>query len=280
MMRSHHRPKLLFCYALVRTPVEPTAHLLGRQFASACDGWAFFSDADDSSENVIKAFTKEDIRKAWSHQMREMVTAGVWKHLSSVGALHEFEWFLKVDADSFVRPSTLRKAFLDLSTTSSGIISASDSASDTMVDGFFVAIRADTAIKIKSQHWPKRCDSTLSGHDEEAGFVDPVIECMQALNISHVGMLQDSFGRTLVARDQDSQDSHSEDPGGPEEYGPVECEHVGELLLLNVQENVEGPLCSCTFGAAARPACLSEEFVTIHAVKSAEIYARLVKAFP
>lgn len=270
---EQHRPKALFCYALVgRTPLESTAALLAKQLSAACDGWKLFGHTDDPAKNVTKAFSKRDFYKGWQplHGMRETVTNGVWKYLVNSGALDEYEWFLKVDSDTFVRPSTLRKSFRALhSSCVCGACTQAYSVANDDFDGFFVALQADLVLKIQALGWPKSCDIVLAGQD---GFQ---AECA-AFAGTHVGPLRDSQGHTLVSMDN-----------GPEvEITPsnLECENVANIWLQRARSKIKGPLCACTpdstTDSGSQPACVGEDFVSIHHVKDASTYTKLIEAFP
>lgn len=203
------RPKTLFCYAQVRTPCEELCEMLATQLNAGCDGWALFGDTDNEDKHVTKVYSKRDIPHALAHQMREMITQGVWKHLDESGALDEYEWFLKVDEDSFVRPSTLRKTFNSLYPSSGpdSLISSDHNGAiisegkSTPVEGFFVALRVDAVLAIKAMGWPNECDEVLSGHNEGSG--PDVNDCFRRLGINRIGRLFDTGGHALVINDAD-----------------------------------------------------------------------------
>lgn len=285
------RPKALFCFSLVRTPPEPTAALLARQLSAACDGWALFGDTEDPANNVTRGFAKQDIKKAWAHQMREVITEGVWKHLDESGALNVYEWFVMVETDSFVRPSTLRKTFRAMHTSCKRSLMSITEDDDknriqNHLEGFFVAVQADVAHNMKSLGWPKDCDAALSGHgDEWHHDVDAEIErCLREVNIPHIETLRDSQGHRLVASDQDSASSFGNKRRrrntSEEKTGPKKCEHIADVLIERARLKIKGPLCECRPQEAPGPACVSEDFVTVHHVKDARTYSELVEAFP
>lgn len=286
------RPKALFCYALVRTPNEPTGVMLGKQLAAACDGWALFSNEADPANNIIKAFDSSVLIQAYNHQMREMVVDGVWKYLSQAGTLDEYEWVLKLDSDAFVRPTMLRKAFQALHTSCSRhVASVADDEDRGYIDGPFVAIRADVALGIKSLGWPHECDHVLSGHDQ----VEPPSgngrgkndeRCLRQLNVASWGTLRDSEGKVLLALDQNPAADmarnceRTEDKTTCQIAGPPECEDISKVLLEHKRKNIEGPMCKCTTLMDRSPECLSEDWVFAHHVKDPDVYAELVEAFP
>merc|ERR1719230_705028 len=57
---SRTQPSGIFCYALVRTPLESTTPLLAKQLAAACDAWALFSTEDTPEYGVKTAYSKTD----------------------------------------------------------------------------------------------------------------------------------------------------------------------------------------------------------------------------
>lgn len=261
-----HRPKALFCYAVVPTNANDQPNkiglkpLLATQLSAACDGWALFGETEDPANNVTKAFSREVVPHAMENDMREMVTLGVWPHLIERGALDEYEWFLKVDEDSFVRPSTLRKVFKSLHTSPPRdlFISLHD---ETLVDGFFDAVHADGVLAIQSMGWPAFCDGMLSGHDcvkcdgpAYTGQRMPMgSECLASLNKTRVdvGVLTDTEGRKLVSGS--------------------DCMDIGEDILQQARRHVKGPFCSGK---------LSQDFVSIHAVPDPQLYSELMAAYP
>jgi hypothetical protein len=282
-LRKSFLPNSLFCFAVVRSsPPEPTSALLAKQLDAACDAWALYGDTADPANNVTKAFSKKEERHAWKHEMREMVTLGAYKHIMDSGALDKYEWFLKVDADSFVRPSTLRKSFAALKSNpaASKVISVSDGNGETQVDGFFIAVHTDAIHTMQSLGWPEDCDPVLSGHSESRSNMHDPYKCLRKINVARVGCLRDTLGHRLVALDQDDAEGHIDDPGGPQEYGPKACESIGQVLVDRAKKSIKGPLCECTLGDSPRPACVGEDFVAVHHVKDAHDYAELAKAFP
>jgi len=283
----------LFCYSLVRAPPhrEKTVPLLARQLATACDGWGFFSSAEDRELNIAKAYSHEDERRAIKHQMHEMVAAGVWRKLAEMGAIEKYTWILKVDADTFVRPSTLRRAFGDVSVrlgperARRRVISVVDDDVDdggTVVEGFFVAL--PTALGTALSKGPAtRCDELLSGHNEEEdvpGFFESA--CLQSIHFDGFMSLTDRHGFAKVAYDQDNPDFHVGDPDRPWKYGPKHCEEIAKTLLRHFHRqgrHAHKPLCECTLGGRFGPTCVSQDFVAIHKVESAKMYKTLAKVF-
>lgn len=196
--------KELYCFAILRPKSdgrEATAPLLARQLAAACDGWSFFSTEADEAENVHQAFTKEAMRIGVRNQMREMVMDGVWNQLADQGVLKEYRWLLKVDPDTFVRPSALRRAFARYPANFNKVVSASnllvgpngaemngeesrvrepgaptsadENLGGTSVDGFFIAIPTALARRMArvAATGSALCDSLASGHNSQ-GMVE------------------------------------------------------------------------------------------------------------
>jgi len=217
------QPKALFCYALVRTPCSEICEMLATQLNAGCDGWALFGDTEDQAKHVTKVYSKAVVKNALKHQMREMITLGVWKHLDEVGALDEYEWFLKVDEDSFVRPSTLRKQFRAIYTRSrydklttgdsfyddghfsghEGAIVSDAFRDEQSVEGYFIALRADVVHAIKAMGWPRLCDELLSGHNDSPdrlheNWLNP---CLESLGVGNIRALKDARGLPVVVND-------------------------------------------------------------------------------
>lgn len=257
----HPRPKALFCFSLVRTPPEPTAALLANQLAAACDGWALFGDTEDPANNVTKAWAKTDIDITTSDNKMGKALQGAWKHVHKSGAMDEYEWVVMVEADSFVRSSTLHKTFKALhgSCKRGGYM-----VSDDFIDGYFIALHAETVLGINSLGWPSDCDPVLGGHN---GDLDP---CLYQLGISGMGGLTDAEGNNLVAKEINHIDAGALDAWSGK---PPICTDPASALL-------DGKQICCTAPDATQPDCVSTEFVVVHPVKSAVTYSALMKAFP
>ena len=149
------------------------------------------------------------------------------------GALNEYEWFLKVDADMFLRPSALRKAFRSLH-SSPGI---GNHITGTSLDGNFNAVRADLARRIQSLDWPVECDLILSGNNNNDSFAEhkAIRKCTKRANISKFS-LRDTHGQVLVAQDEDG------DADG--------CFDVFKAFQQRGGQNINGTfLCQCKLSA-------------------------------
>lgn len=273
MQTCQPRPKALFCFSLVRTPPEPTAVLLARQLDVTCDGWKLFGDTDDPAHNVTKAWEKRDFADAWVHQMQQVFVGGVWKYLVNSGALDRYEWFVNVEADSFIRPSTFRHTFEMLHKDCKP---DAYFITDNQIDGYFIAWNADMVSGVQSQGWPKVCDVVMSGHNGDLEDpTDNAEECLKRFNIrTPLQTLKDRKGNALIAMDQDI------DEGVAGKLGPRQCEHMAVLLLEVAGQHYTGPMCGCTAWEQEEPGCVSEDFITIHPVKDTSLYTRLIDAFP
>lgn len=278
----------LFCYALVRAPPfrEKTAPLLARQLSKACDGWALFSSAEDLSLNITKAYSQQDEHQAVKHQMHEMIAAGAWRKLTEMGVMYHYTWILKVDADTYVRPSTLRRAFGKISPNSRSILSVGDtSMSDGLpLDGFFLAIPVSVGISLLEGPAPD-CDVVLSGHNEDLELDDGAMlkKCLQNSQFDGFATLRDAKGHAMVAFDQDEEEKHKGDVYGPQEYGPKVCQEMAAALLKHFgskhSSKQPGPLCECTLGGMPRPTCVSEDFAAVHKVVNEITYRALMETF-
>jgi hypothetical protein len=317
MRKYRHSDGRIFCYALERDVgvkeekaqnEEEIMPLLARQLQLACDGWTFFGTRTDRAANLIQAYTHEDEKRGWYNQMREMVVTGVWAKLAAMRVPRNYQWIVKVDSDTFVRPSTLRAAFARLGSNHKGIISVSDGhnvASGAVgIEGFFLAVPTNMFADLRSYTTMNNaCDSLITGHSEaRAGSNAPglKLECYQ--RFGKPASFLDEHGLALVASDgegvptpaglieiqvlengnSDKDDDDSENDDG--------CAAL-DLRLIHHKENiaqaarghhggVNSSYCGCKFAGRGQRVCLSENFVALHPVDSRESYEALARAYP
>lgn len=196
---------LVFCYAIVQSAPsrESTAASLGQQLSKACDGWSFFStDEDDPGSCTWQAFSEKSMRHAIRFAMREMVGEGVLPWLEKRGILERYRWLVKVDPDSFVRPSALREGLARYPLNFNKILSVANAqesklskrASDfepilpnediggTAPDGYFVALPTSLVPRLREViATGRKCDSFVSGHQEHGKFSFTITEALCTL---------------------------------------------------------------------------------------------------
>ena len=85
-----------------------------KQLDAACDRWNVFTDRADEPY-IIKAYDAVEWGNYWQDYMATPIQV-VYRHIfRTYGGprmkAFPFDWVVKVDDDSFVRPSTFRKLF-------------------------------------------------------------------------------------------------------------------------------------------------------------------------
>merc|ERR1711934_191152 len=104
------RQNSLFCYTLTGYPYPETLPALVDSFRKACDGWAVFSSRDDASIPATKVYDQSK----WDHHFytffREPMRE-IWSKLLSPNAPRTYDFYLKVDTDTFVNACSLRLLF-------------------------------------------------------------------------------------------------------------------------------------------------------------------------
>eukprot|EP00747_Dinoflagellata_sp_TGD_P169731 gnl/TRDRNA2_/TRDRNA2_199509_c0_seq1.p1 gnl/TRDRNA2_/TRDRNA2_199509_c0~~gnl/TRDRNA2_/TRDRNA2_199509_c0_seq1.p1 ORF type:complete len:297 (-),score=35.11 gnl/TRDRNA2_/TRDRNA2_199509_c0_seq1:55-945(-) len=195
------------CYAMVRSPPEDTTSLLFKQLNAACDRSMLFSHDDVLALQITKAYSKEeevtDVRKGSMHHM----ILGIFGHLSKMGILQRAKWIVKVDSDSFVRPSFLRAALQQYETPDFRSVVSVGNA-DTP-DGFFVAVPRSIAVSLyKDLKRSNRCSALMSGHNNNNTFNEYSAsgQCIQSLQLGKMVPLMDKKGHHLVLWNEDPHD--------------------------------------------------------------------------
>jgi hypothetical protein len=266
-----HEIQLLFCYSLVRSPVTETGKLLGWQLAKACDGWALFSSENDSSLNIVQGYTRAEETVALKHQMHEMVIAGAWKHMVEMRVPERYKWILKVDEDTYVRPSTLRSVFTKYAQLKKimSVSDANDNQEASGLEGFFLATPAALMEELYTFGKTQRdCDVLASGHDEDWWFNKNKFSSISCdAKFGSVEAVLDAYGLPVVASDGEG-------------IGHACGDLAFNMLQFSRSTDPGGVFCDCKFYGKNGPACLSKEFAAIHPVRSGAVFEQLAKAFP
>ena len=107
------RRSSLFCYAFA-DPRSETLPLLLASLALACDEHAIFTTAEAKAKlfqeerTVLGLWTKAEFEKSWGFNLL-LPMQRVWRYVLALGA--DFDWVVKLDGDSWVRPATFRELF-------------------------------------------------------------------------------------------------------------------------------------------------------------------------
>lgn len=110
-----HAPKKMFCFSTVQSEPEKTFASVRHQF-EACDGFAFYSNFADVSQSIHKATNRSMVTATESYGMlpgqgggsaNRDIFVDVWNHIAEKE--HGYDWYVKVDPDTLLRPTKLRK---------------------------------------------------------------------------------------------------------------------------------------------------------------------------
>lgn len=169
----------LFCFSVSVYPLLPTTELLAASLREACDEFVIFSTHTSHPHlNVVVGWTQLEWERAWLRGM-DVPMQFVWRYLQQ---RETFDWVIKLDTDTWVRPSTFRKIFRGRSSREATILSTGGTinlaqgmhqiswGTGTPVDGFFVAVSRAAADQIVPAllNGDKCAAHMLSGHNEEA----------------------------------------------------------------------------------------------------------------
>merc|ERR1719210_1985622 len=196
----------VLCYALTRTPPEPTVSLLAEQLKAACDDWALFGDQEDLTLGIQRAYSTADEEHGWAHQQEDMTLHGAWRVFAQTGQLWQHAWIVKFDTDSFVRPSALRRSLARYNHSSTDTVcSGGVGPSATRVEGWFVGTPAALVDKLYGFQAEGKCDprrlyEKISGHNNE-NLDWTRNECEEFLGLhERCQTLADASGNVLTAQ--------------------------------------------------------------------------------
>eukprot|EP00929_Paragymnodinium_shiwhaense_P067488 TRINITY_DN33962_c1_g2_i1.p1 TRINITY_DN33962_c1_g2~~TRINITY_DN33962_c1_g2_i1.p1 ORF type:complete len:370 (+),score=48.52 TRINITY_DN33962_c1_g2_i1:66-1175(+) len=290
--------KELYCFALVtkkEVDARGTIQLVADNLARACDGFNLFSTFSDARLGVVRAFDEEANARGFKRAMREQVVLGVWRHLRETADIDRYNWFLKVDADSWLRPSTLRGALRSWtegteveSVLSIGYYADAAENADQATDGFFVAVPRLLAGRVLDVAKSSRaCDSVLSGHDERSregndyaadaslpADEEDAYKCAEMLGMKQIiRPMVDSSGRKLVLNEPLcglGLGAACQRPGAP-----LQCSGLREGPGKDEGglEFEQGVPQDCS--RQVIPSCLSPSFVSVHSVLTASCHEAL-----
>lgn len=255
-------PKL-YCYAFLRSPLPPVTALLGHQLSKSCDDWDLFSSESNRDLRVTKLYNQSDFDRDWKLTMRGPVVAA-WKHLLEKYDGNPFDWVIKLDYDSFVRPSTFRDMFARYTTEEPLILSADED----YTDGFFDAVNSKAAKAVLPEagvlgtrhaldFTMVNCTIILSGHNNDGVRSPPhhdsdtnAQHCAKRAGVK-VHFPEDSNGNGLLVTHVGN-------------YDPRCCRRP--VLSREQLFGVAGEGSRC-FPTKTDTKCISQKFAVVHPVK-------------
>jgi hypothetical protein len=215
-------------------------------------------------------YEQSDFDHDWNFTMRRPVIAA-WRHLFSKYHGNPFDWVIKLDYDSFVRPSTFRELFLRYETEEPLVLSADDGISD----GYFVAVNSKAAQLILPEGgWLGKkqvrniskvnCMIPLSGHNNDGGKRDDSEQqghdCAERLGVK-VRYPVDSTGQGLLIT------HFAEDP--------VDLRCCQKPVLSREQIYEVSRAGSRCFPTNTSTRCISTKFAVAHPIKDYADYVWL-----
>jgi len=219
-LRTASRQPRLFCYALVRTqPTDESLPGLALSLAKSCDGWALFGSENSTDPPVMSAYRPTRAGEAffdrndtflsiWSSHISPMLSS----RLAGSHADDSYDFFVKVDSDSFLRPAAFRHLFAPYDSRRPLVLSVgrcgepgearSGPDSGSCTDGFFTAVSREAARRILRLHRPEVCRLAAFGDHTGKSEWDSddatlLSECFQNTGIRTMEP-RDAAGRFLV----------------------------------------------------------------------------------
>lgn len=269
----------LFCYAFARTPHEHVLPLFMKQLALACDGWVVFSWRNDGRLGVVKAYThKQERSSVRSHQ--EWMMRGGWQYMNSTGILRQYDWFLKVEPDTFLVPSRLRKAIFKYPKGFKKLITQGVEA-----DGFFTVISQDLFLETIEGYVRHPDCFHRDSFDEWSGVFLQLPHCPR---MEEVEGLVDSDGDAIVAsfaackelRDVKHRSAYVASPKQRLctrfDNTLLSCFEYGSSRDCSKERVLKGH-CGRRLPAGK---CVSSHFVALHPVKKHSEFLSLMSDFP
>jgi len=193
MTRQPNSPTI-FCYTLTGWPPPATLAPLIESLRESCDGFAVYGSRNNESMNMSKVYEQSEWQKHFDSFFREPMEV-IWSRLLSQTA-QPYNYYVKVDTDSYVRPCAMRRLFEGRTESDMVVLSTSDNkiqkgqsrkyGTGTVFDGFFVAHSRLAATKMYQLMMAgKQCGAVvLSGHDESPdGQGADMAECEQDITV-------------------------------------------------------------------------------------------------
>jgi hypothetical protein len=271
----------LFCYAFTATPHETVLSPFTKQLSAACDGWAVFSWRDDPSLGVVKAYTQVQERRALASHQQEMMQ-GAWRHMNGTGIMNRYDWFLKLDPDTFVVPSRLKAAISRYPKGFGKLLT--QGIDDT--DGNFVGMSQDLLVKT-AEAYARHPDCFRNKHFGEISGHFLLLELPHCPQIPKVEMLADSDGDALVASFENcgellDKKRRAAYVGSPKQRlcskfdnTLLSCFEYGSSKNCKKDDVLKG-VCGRSLSAGT---CVSSLFAALHPVKKLHDFLSLTESF-
>eukprot|EP00037_Helgoeca_nana_P026165 m.293922 g.293922 ORF g.293922 m.293922 type:complete len:452 (-) comp27150_c0_seq1:300-1655(-) len=178
-------PPRTYCYTAVSGDIcrAEAFSLWTDRVAAACTHWQVFSD-HDAPPHITKIFDgPDDWHRSWASQQWDAVSAA-WEHAGSAYPDEPpFDWVIKLDSDTVIRPATFWMLFDGHDPAAPLVLSMTDTAcelsqqSPAFTDAWFVAVSRGAGARIFSRPADAGtasvvsasvvtgCPHLLSGHD-------------------------------------------------------------------------------------------------------------------
>ena len=185
----------IYCYSLSGYPYPSTLSGVMEQLDAACEHWHIFA-SHAQPPHIIKAYDQKRWPEFFITELEEptvvcdessdllillfcSVQMFVWSFLyKTYGEDLPFDWIVKVDSDSFIRPSTFEKLFALHDPSKPVLLSMggdSGYGDGVTADGYFIAWSHEASKRLFSTKDGSRkrnrrlqlCMSVLSGHNED-----------------------------------------------------------------------------------------------------------------
>lgn len=193
----------ILCYAF--TAGEPTIPALSKNLHQACDAVALFGFQNDATLGVNKAYSVEQSRQDFNTGTMHNMILAAYERFDSQGWLDKCTWIVKVDADTFIRPSALRPTLAQYTSSAQSVISTPDGSSTP--DGFFLAAPARIAqLLYRTAVTSNICDVLLGGHNSNKTFdeIQASDTCLERNGLSKMIALNNGKQEHLVLNRIDS----------------------------------------------------------------------------
>jgi hypothetical protein len=190
---GYNSPRV-FCYAVAnaRDIMQPGFQLWAHAVATACTHWQVFSDVS-APPNITRVFhAAADWNRSWVQHMWPPVSAA-WNHVRTTYPTEPpFDWVVKLDLDTYIRPSAFWQLFAGHSSANPLVLSAGDShcwlhqESPGETDGWFVAVSREAADRIFGPRpvWAAR-EAAIFGSDAVSKLTDSIALGCPALLSGH-----------------------------------------------------------------------------------------------
>jgi hypothetical protein len=115
--RQKRHTTTVFCYFFASKPLPPTTKYLLKALQHACTDVRIFSSYEDKEMSVVKAYNQEDWPKHFFTNLLEPIQL-VYNYLFTVAPenndhIQSYDWYVKVDTDSWINPYTFRDIFIN-----------------------------------------------------------------------------------------------------------------------------------------------------------------------